>query len=113
MHWVVGFSKNLLHLCWVWMEPLQQEFCFVHFPREGSQVELGASGGSRLGAVMFPHRQSYDIFLGTVLPTSGQATLSKDEDVCRGRAGFVLVPIGVIPSRPEGCGLKEPAVKGG
>ena len=41
---VVGFSKNLLNLCWVQIEPLKQELCCTHFSWEGSQVELGASG---------------------------------------------------------------------
>lgn len=72
--------------------------------------------GLSLGGAMFPYRQSCDIFLGTVLPASGQALLSKGKDVWGWggeEARFVLVPVGVIPSRPEGCGLKEPAVKGG
>lgn len=70
-------------------------------------------GASRLGGVMFPPRQSHDIFLGTVLTASGQVALPKSKDICEGRAGFVLVPFGVIPSRPEGCRLKELAVKSG
>ena len=73
----------------------------------------GRLGDSRLGGVTFPPRQSHDIFLGTVLIASGQVARPKGKDICEGRAGFVLVPFGVIPSRPEGCGLKELAVKSG
>ena len=73
----------------------------------------GRLGDSRLGGVTFPPKQSHDIFLGTVLIASGQVALPKGKDICEGRAGFVLAPFGVIPSRPEGCRLREPAVKSG
>lgn len=97
---VVGFSKNLMQLCWMQTDPMQHEFCFVHFLWERSQVEPRASGDSSLGGVMFPPRQSCDIFLGTLLPASGQAAVSKDE----WEAWVCPDPVGVIPSRPEAVG---------
>lgn len=53
------------------------------FLREGSQVEPGASVGSGLGGAILPHRQSCNIFLGTVLHALGQTVLPNDQDVCR------------------------------
>lgn len=50
-------------------------------------AEPGASGDSSLGGVMFPSRQSWGIFLGTSLPASGRAALSKEE-----WEGLVLSP---------------------
>lgn len=79
--------------------------------REGSQVEPGASVGSGLGGAMLPHRAVTFSWARRSTPLASLCCPKTRKSV--GRAGFVQLPVLVIPSRPEGSGPEERTVERG
>lgn len=88
---------------------MRHTFCCVHFPRGRKSGRNGHFWTFPPGWGDVSPKQSGDIFLGTVPHFSGQPMLSKDEDIYG--EGWSLLE-SFLPD-PEGCGLKELALKGG